>query len=110
MDLGDLSQPRLEVSTGLVLDAPILDEEREVVLAVLSRSPAEIVDVPVEHERSRYGELVPKAFLDFSLENLESHTVNGILESGDLKRDVFNKLHVNVTQDNHLTAMDMSER
>ena len=97
MDLGDLSQPRLEVLTRLVLDAPILDEECEVVLAVLSRSPAKIVNVPIEHERSRWGELVPKALLDFSFENLESHMVDGILESGVLKRDVFNKLHVDLT-------------
>ena len=82
--LRDLAQGRLVVPPGLVLDAPVLDEAREVVPAVLARRPPELVDVLVEGERPGRLELVPEELLDFGLEGLEAHAVDRVLETSIL--------------------------
>ena len=56
VDFRDLPQALLEVLSGLVLHAPVLDEHHEVVLAVLPDRPAEVVDVAVECVRASGSE------------------------------------------------------
>ena len=86
VDLGDLAETRLEVALRLVLHAPVLDEAREVVAAVLAGRPAEVVDILVEGEGTRGGERVSESALDFGLEDVQTHTIDRVLETSVLKR------------------------
>jgi hypothetical protein len=78
VDLGDFPQSSFEVAARLVLDAPIFDKKHKVVSAVFSDSPAEIVDVPVECERSSGSECVTKPLFDFVLVHIQAHPIDGV--------------------------------
>ena len=82
--LRDRSQSRLEITAGLVLHASILDEASEMVFAVLAGLPAKVVDVTVERKRSCRLEPEAKKFLDFSLESIEAHAIDRILQTSVL--------------------------
>ena len=81
MDLGQLAEARLEALTWLVLNASVLDEACEMVAAVLSRRPAEVIDVTVESEGTGRLQGIAQPPLYFRLECVESHSVNGVLET-----------------------------
>lgn len=80
VDLSNLSQPGLKVLLRFVLNAAVLDEGGVVVSTILTGDPAEFVDVAREVERASGLKPVPKSLLDFRLEVLEPHPVNGILQ------------------------------
>ena len=84
MNLGDLSQPGLEVLLGFVLNTTILDEGGVVVSTILTGDPTELIDIAGEVERASRLELVPESLFNFRLEVLEPHPVNGILQPGIL--------------------------
>jgi hypothetical protein len=87
MDLGDLFHARLEVFARLILDTPVLDEEREMMLAVFACYPAKIVDITVESVVTGRLELIAKQFLYFGFEDVEAHPVNGVFQACILSAD-----------------------
>lgn len=80
----DLLHSRFEVLIRLVLYPPVLNETREVVLAVFAGVPAEVVHIAVESERSGRLQLVTQQVLNLSLERLEAHAINGIFQTSVL--------------------------
>jgi len=48
MNLGDFAHARLEVFTWFILDTPVLDEECEMVFAILACYPTKVVDIAVK--------------------------------------------------------------
>ena len=82
--LRDLSQRRFEITAGLVLHASVLNEASEVMFAIFASLPAKVVDVTVERIRPCGLELEAKKFLDFCLENIEAHAIDGILQASVL--------------------------
>jgi hypothetical protein len=80
VDLGDLAQARLEAEPGLVLDAAVLDEHREVVLAVVALGPAEVVDVVDKLERPRRRELLAEALLNLLDKRRQAEPVDRVLQ------------------------------
>jgi len=84
VDLRDLSQARLEVLLGFVLYAAVLDEGSVVVLAIFAGDPTKFVDIACEVERASGLKLISKPSLDFRLEVLKPHPVNGVLQPGIL--------------------------
>ena len=82
--LRDLFQRRLKITAGLILHASILDEAGEMMFAILASLPAKVVDITVERIRPCRLELEAEKFLDFSLESIEAHAINRILQAGVL--------------------------
>ena len=80
MNLGDLSHAGLKVFVWLVLNAPVLYEEGEVVFAILACDPAEVVDIPIESIGTCRFKSVSKQFLDFGFEHVETHSVDGVFQ------------------------------
>jgi hypothetical protein len=84
---GALVDPRkcleacFEDFAGFVLDTPVFDEHREVVLPVVPGLPAKFVDVALEFEGAGGFEPPAESFFDSSLERIKAHPVDGILES-----------------------------
>lgn len=83
--LSDRAQARLKVTLGLVLDAPVLDETREVVVAVLVFDPAKVVRIACEGVRSRGLELPAKQLLHLRLEDVKAHAVDRVFQTGILR-------------------------
>lgn len=81
VDLGNLAHGGLEGLSGLVLHTTILDESREVAATVLSRLPAELIDVRGELECASGLELPTETLLNFGLEVVNAHAVNGVLDT-----------------------------
>lgn len=84
MHLGDLPERRLEHLLRNVLDTAVLDEGGEVVLAVLARDPAELVRVAVKDVGSCGLEGIAEEFLNFGFKIVESHAIDGILQTSVL--------------------------
>jgi hypothetical protein len=82
VDLSNLPETSLEVTLGLVLYTAILDEAREVVQAVVTVDPTKVVDVAVETERARGLQFEAEKLLDLSLEVVQAHAVDGVLQTG----------------------------
>ncbi len=87
VNLSNLADTRLEVTIWLVLNTAVLNKAGEVVKAVVALDPAEVVDVTVEEVGAGRREFVAKELLDFSLENVKTHTIDGVLQTSIL----FNK-------------------
>ena len=79
--LGDLAQTSLEVPCRLVLNAAVLNEAREVVLSVVAFDPAEVINVTIECERPWWLKFVAQEFLNLGFEDLQTHSVYGVLET-----------------------------
>lgn len=79
--LCDLAETGLELELGLVLDATVLDEHGEVVVAVLAGSPPKLVDRVGELVRSLGLERLSKPALDVGLEPGETHSVDGVFQT-----------------------------
>jgi len=82
--LRDLPEASLEVASRLVLHATVLDKHGEVVASIFTSVPAKVVDVAIEGEGPCGLELVSEQLLDLSLVDVQTHAVNGVLESGVL--------------------------
>lgn len=76
--LCNLTKTSLELFTGLILNAAVLDEHREVMLAVESFAPPELVDVLVEFVRPRRRDLVAEELLHLCFEVVETHSIDGV--------------------------------
>lgn len=74
----DLTETSLEFFPRFILHASILDEYGEVVPAVKSFAPPELVDILGELERPRRSEPVAEQFLNFVREVLKSHSVYSV--------------------------------
>lgn len=97
MDLGDFTNTSLGFPSGFVLDASVLDEDRDVVPAVLSDDPAKMIYVGFKRIRASRGELEAETGLHFILEAVKAHTINRVLQASVLRRgSEFN--HVDVHQ------------
>jgi hypothetical protein len=81
VDLSDLLEPGLELLLRLVLDSSVLDEHREVVVALVVLRPAELVDGRVEREGALALELLAESSLDVGLEALDPHSVDSVLQT-----------------------------
>lgn len=81
VDLGDLAQPSLEVASGLILHAPVLDKAREMVQTVVALDPAKVVDVAVEGEGARWWKRVAQELLDFAFEDVQTHAVDCVFQT-----------------------------
>ena len=77
--LCDLPQSGLEVTVGFILYTTVLDEASEMMLAILSRLPTEIVNITVEGISAGRLETEAEEFFYLCSEGIETHTVNRIL-------------------------------
>lgn len=84
VDLGEFLQPGLEVTARLICHASVLDEHHEVVSAVFALVPTKVVDIAIEGERTGGLESVSEELLDLGLIDIESHAVDGVLETSVL--------------------------
>ena len=82
--LRDLVETSLHGELGSILNATVLNEHGEVPLALLVLLPAEGVDVGVEVERPGLLELLAPHLLDLALEDVDTHVVDGVLQTGVL--------------------------
>lgn len=85
VDFSNFADTGLEVAVWLVLDTTVLNKAGEVVEAVVALDPAEVIDVAVEEVRTGWLEFVAKELLDFSLEHVKTHTIDGVLETSILE-------------------------
>lgn len=84
MDFGNLPQTSLEILSRFILHTSILDETCEVMFPIVTSRPAEIVNVAVECVRSGRWEFVSEEFLDLPFEDIKSHTIDSIFQTGIL--------------------------
>lgn len=97
VDLGDFTKTSLEFPSGFILDASVLDEERDMVPAILSDGPTKMIYVAFKGIRTSRGEFKAEARLYFTLEAVKAHTINCVLQASVLRRrSEFN--HENVLQ------------
>lgn len=81
VNLSDLAHGSLERFSGLVLNTTILDESGEVTATIFSSLPSELIDVRGELERSSRLEFPSESLLNFSLEVVDTHSVDGVLDT-----------------------------
>ena len=84
VDLGDFTKTSLEFPSGFVLHASVLDEDRDVVPAVFTNGPPKMIYVAFKGIRASWGELVAKAVFYVSLEVVEAHAIDRILQTSVL--------------------------
>ena len=84
MDFGDLAKTCLEFPSRLVLNASILDVNRDVVPAVFPDGPPEMIKVTLEGIRTSWGELEAETVFYCCLEIIKAHTIDCILQAGVL--------------------------
>lgn len=88
MNLGDLAQTCLKFAPRLVLYTSVLDEHGEVMLAVLACVPSEVVGVLCECVGPQGFKLISKQLLDFGFVHIKTHTVDCVLETRILGRQL----------------------
>ena len=59
----------------------VLDKHHKVMLSILISTPAEVVDVAVEGERSGGRELPAEQLLDLLAEAVDAEAIDGVLEA-----------------------------
>ena len=84
VNLGDLAQCSLERLSRLVLNAAILNESGKVTTSIMSRLPAELIDIRSELVRASGLKLVPEVLLDFCHEAFDAHAIDSVLDTGIL--------------------------
>ena len=84
VDLGDFAKTSLEFPSGFVLHASVLDEDRDVVLAVFTDGPPKMIYVTFKGIRTSWGELEAEAVFYFTLELVKPHTIDRILQASIL--------------------------
>lgn len=84
MYLGNLLEACFELFPGFILNSTILNKHCKVMLPVIPGRPPELVDVCSEFERTCWSKLPAESLFNFGLEVIESHAINGVLESGIL--------------------------
>ena len=82
--LRNLAESSLERLPGFVLHTTVLDEHRKVILPVEALGPTKLVDVLRELVCTDWLKLIPKTLLDFGFEDIQAHSVDGILQTGVL--------------------------
>ena len=87
MNLGNLPEASFEIPSRLVLHTTILNEHEEMVLAIFAFVPPVVVDVAVESEGADWGEFVTQKFFNFRFIVIETHAVNGVLQTCVLATD-----------------------
>lgn len=86
VDLGDFTQTCLEFLSGFVLDASVLDVDRDVMPAVLTDGPPEMIDIAFKGIRTGWGELEPKAVFHISFKVVEAHSIDRIFQASVLRQ------------------------
>lgn len=82
--LCNLPQRSLEITTGFILHATILDEAGKVMLSVLASLPAEVVNIAVESVRTGRLEGKAEKILYLCFEGIEAHAVDRIPQASIL--------------------------
>ena len=84
VNLGDLAQTRLEVLPWFILNATILDETCKVMFSLCVFQPAKLIHIALEVEGLRCFEGKSLHFLNLGFEDIETHPIYRVLETGIL--------------------------
>jgi hypothetical protein len=87
VDFCDLFHARLEVFAWFILDTSVLNEECKMVFAVLACYPTKIINIAIKSVGTGRLKGVAKQFLYFGFEDVEAHSVYGVLQTCILSAD-----------------------
>ena len=84
----NLSQARLVISARFILDPSVLDEHRNVVLAVFSSGPAKVINIAIELVRPSRLQGVTQALLNLGFVSFQPQSVDSVFETSVLGKEI----------------------